>query len=203
MALYYETLAWIADHPITGGHSYLLSHSDRPERGAFEGWQALAAQCTAPTTQTNQPARTSGAAAAMPAAVAGGGSFGVEAVRNLASVADVNRLLHEASARERAIDSELEQLLFKRCDLERQLLQLHVSTEEVRGCGAGRGWLRLGGVGAETGGRWPSPPAAFMAPVCFLRIPYIGLVYSPFSILLTLPPTHLSTQPADAASDAC
>ena len=66
-----------------------------------------------------------------PAAVAGG-SFGVEAVRSLASVADVNRLLHEASARERAIDSELEQLLFKRSELEQQLLQLHVSTEEVR-----------------------------------------------------------------------
>jgi hypothetical protein len=83
-----------------------------------------------------------------PAAVAGG-SFGVEAVRSLASVADVNRLLHEASARERAIDSELEQLLFKRSELEQQLLQLHVSTEEVRRGAAwrvGGGWVGAGGA---------------------------------------------------------
>lgn len=62
----------------------------------------------------------------------GSGGFGLEAVRQLASVADVNRLLHEASARERAIDTELEQLLFKRSELEQCLVELHLSTEEVR-----------------------------------------------------------------------
>ncbi|PSC72320.1 conserved oligomeric Golgi complex subunit 4 isoform B [Micractinium conductrix] len=61
----------------------------------------------------------------------GGGGFGFEAVRQLASVADVNRLLHEASARERAIDAELEQLLARRGDLEACLVQLHTSTEEM------------------------------------------------------------------------
>lgn len=77
-----------------------------------------------------------------PSAAAAGG-FGLEAVRSLASVADVHRLLHEASARERAIDTELEQLLSKRSELEQGLLQLHVSTEEVGPAAAlGGGWGR-------------------------------------------------------------
>lgn len=67
-----------------------------------------------------------------PAAVlAGGGSFSLDVVRSLSSVADVHRLLHEASARERAIDTELEQLLSRRSELEQGLLDLHTSTEEV------------------------------------------------------------------------
>lgn len=69
-----------------------------------------------------------GAAAAAAASV-----FGVEQVRQLRSVADVHRLLHEASARERAIDAELEQLLLRRGELEQRLVELHGSTEEVRG----------------------------------------------------------------------
>jgi hypothetical protein len=77
-------------------------------------------------------------------AVAGAG-VGLEAVRSLASVADVQRLLHEASARERAIDTELEQLLSRRSELEQSLLQLHVSTEEVR-----------------TSGRAPTAPVALL-----------------------------------------
>ena len=82
------------------------------------------------------------AAASMAGASSGG--FGLEAVRGLASVADVNRLLHEASARERAIDTELEQLLFKRSELEQRLLQLHESTEEVgRRQGGAPSWLGL------------------------------------------------------------
>jgi hypothetical protein len=68
---------------------------------------------------------------------AAGGGFGLEAVRSLSSVADVHRLLHEASARERAIDTELEQLLSKRSELEQGLLELHSSTEEV---GTRPGW---------------------------------------------------------------
>lgn len=80
------------------------------------------------------------AAAVLPVAASGGGlaatgdgtGFGLEAVRQLASVADVNRLLHEASTRERAIDAELEQLLSKRGELEHCLVELHSSTEEVR-----------------------------------------------------------------------
>ncbi len=68
------------------------------------------------------------------AATSGGAGFGLDAVRQLSSVAEVNRLLHEASARERAIDNELEQLLSKRGELEHCLVELHTSTEEVRGC---------------------------------------------------------------------
>ncbi len=67
----------------------------------------------------------------MAQAAAAQGGFGLEAVRSLASVADVHRLLHEASARERGIDTELEQLLSKRSQLEEGLLELHSSTEEV------------------------------------------------------------------------
>lgn len=72
------------------------------------------------------------------AAVVGGGGggahaavFGVDQVRQLRSVADVHRLLHEASAHERAIDGELEQLLMRRSELATRLLALHSSTEEV------------------------------------------------------------------------
>lgn len=68
------------------------------------------------------------------AATSGGAGFGLDVVRQLASVADVNRLLHEASARERAIDAELEQLLSKRGELENCLMELQASTDEVRGC---------------------------------------------------------------------
>ena len=71
------------------------------------------------------------APALAPAAAHGG--FSLEAVRALRSAADVNRLLHEASARERGIDAELEQLLGRRGELEARLLELHASTEEVRG----------------------------------------------------------------------
>ncbi|KAL4441200.1 hypothetical protein ABPG77_011437 [Micractinium sp. CCAP 211/92] len=65
------------------------------------------------------------------AATSGGAGFGLDAVRQLSSVAEVNRLLHEASARERAIDNELEQLLSKRGELQHCLVELHTSTEEM------------------------------------------------------------------------
>lgn len=71
-----------------------------------------------------------GAATALSGAAAGGLGW-VEQVRALRSAADVNRLLHEASARERAIDAELEQLLARRGQLEQRLVELHASTEEV------------------------------------------------------------------------
>ena len=82
------------------------------------------------------PAATAGSVVLPPVATAGGagsgGAFSLEQVRQLRSVADVNRLLHEASARERAIDGELEQLLSRRGELEARLLELHGSTQEVR-----------------------------------------------------------------------
>lgn len=74
--------------------------------------------------------------------------FGLEQVRQLRSVADVNRLLHEASARERAIDGELEQLLLRRGELEERLLDLHNSTQEVRTIAVSRSvvkWVARGG----------------------------------------------------------
>lgn len=84
------------------------------------------------------PAATAGSSMALPPAAAYGGvgvgGFGLDQVRQLRSVADVNRLLHEASARERAIDAELEQLLGRRGELEARLVELHGGTQEVR-CG--------------------------------------------------------------------
>lgn len=75
------------------------------------------------------------AATALGSAVAGLGWL--EQVRALRSAADVNRLLHEASARERAIDAELEQLLARRGQLEQRLVELHAGTEEVGLVGGG------------------------------------------------------------------
>lgn len=95
-----------------------------------------------------------GGATAAVAALAAGGQGWVEQVRALRSVADVNRLLHEASARERAIDAELEQLLARRGQLEQRLVQLHASTEEVRPWG-GEGRPRLLN-GSSTATSWPA-----------------------------------------------
>lgn len=52
-------------------------------------------------------------------------------IKKLTNLNDINRLLHEALSRERAIDLELEQLLSRRTDVDRDLLKLHASTGEV------------------------------------------------------------------------
>jgi len=52
-------------------------------------------------------------------------------IHRLTNLSDINRLLHETVAKERAIDSELDQLLSKRADLERSFLLLNTPTAEV------------------------------------------------------------------------
>ncbi len=91
------------------------------------------------------PAAVLGPPAAAATAAATSGLGWVEQVRALRSAADVNRLLHEASARERAIDGELEQLLARRGQLEQRLTQLHASTEEV-GRRSAAGWGCQNGI---------------------------------------------------------
>mmetsp|Transcript_26 Transcript_26/g.78 ORF Transcript_26/g.78 Transcript_26/m.78 type:complete len:746 (+) Transcript_26:194-2431(+) len=51
--------------------------------------------------------------------------------RQLTNPNDINRLLYEVVAKERAIDAELEQQLTKRADIERNLLYLNSSTTEI------------------------------------------------------------------------
>ncbi|KAK9819498.1 hypothetical protein WJX81_007056 [Elliptochloris bilobata] len=52
-------------------------------------------------------------------------------LRALTNVADINRLLHDTLAKERAVDQELEQLLGKRVQVEQGLLGLRGSTAEL------------------------------------------------------------------------
>ena len=54
-------------------------------------------------------------------------------IHRLTNLGDINRLLHETVAKERALDLELDQLLSKRADLERSFLLLNTPTAEVRG----------------------------------------------------------------------
>lgn len=53
-------------------------------------------------------------------------------INRLTNVSDVNKILHETVARERAIDSELDRQLSKRSDLERNFLLLNTPTAEVK-----------------------------------------------------------------------
>ena len=52
-------------------------------------------------------------------------------IHRLTNLSDINRLLHETVAKERALDMELDQLLSKRADLERSFLLLNTPTAEV------------------------------------------------------------------------
>ncbi len=52
-------------------------------------------------------------------------------IYKLTNVNDVNRLLHETVAKERAVDLELDRQLSKRSDLERNFLLLNTPTAEV------------------------------------------------------------------------
>ena len=62
--------------------------------------------------------------------------FGTEALQHigrLTSAHDINRLLVETAAKERAIDEELEQLLHQRSKLERSVSSLNASTSQASG----------------------------------------------------------------------
>jgi hypothetical protein len=52
-------------------------------------------------------------------------------LRTLVNLNEINKLLHDTVARERAIDTELDRQLQKRADLERTILALNASTSEV------------------------------------------------------------------------
>ena len=56
-----------------------------------------------------------------------------ESVRQLYNLADINRLLHEANARERSIDAELERILSLRSQIEQDAIGLEEATKEVSG----------------------------------------------------------------------
>jgi hypothetical protein len=52
-------------------------------------------------------------------------------IHKLTNLSDINRILNETLAKERALDAELDQLLSKRADLERSFLLLNTPTAEV------------------------------------------------------------------------
>ena len=53
-------------------------------------------------------------------------------VKQLVNFNDINKLLHETVARERAIDADLDKQLGRRAELEKQILMLNATTSEVR-----------------------------------------------------------------------
>jgi hypothetical protein len=72
-------------------------------------------------------------------------------IHRLTNLNEINRILHETIAKERAVDVELDQLLSKRAELERSFLLLNTPTAEVR-CRSGRGGR---GSGCRAVGRGP------------------------------------------------
>jgi hypothetical protein len=58
--------------------------------------------------------------------------FDAAVIKKLTNLNDINKLLHETLAKERAVDAELDKMLMKRGDLERSILSLNASTSEVR-----------------------------------------------------------------------
>jgi hypothetical protein len=68
------------------------------------------------------------------AAVAAGGAplaADLSVVKQLVNFNDINKLLHETVARERAIDADLDKQLGRRAELEKQILMLNATTSEV------------------------------------------------------------------------
>jgi len=55
-------------------------------------------------------------------------------LHQLTNINDINRLLHETIAKERAIEADLDKQLSRRNDLERNILLLNATTSEVRQC---------------------------------------------------------------------
>lgn len=52
-------------------------------------------------------------------------------LQQLTNLNDINRLLHETVAKERAIEAELDKQLSNRSELERSILLINASTSEV------------------------------------------------------------------------
>jgi hypothetical protein len=55
----------------------------------------------------------------------------ISAVEKLTSLSDISRLLHDTLAKERGLEAELDQLLNRRGELEKGLLDLHAGSREV------------------------------------------------------------------------
>lgn len=77
-------------------------------------------------------ATAAGAAAAAAAAAGAAGGDASAKLHQLTNLNDINRLLHETVARERAIEAELDRQLGRRGELERSILLLNAATSEVR-----------------------------------------------------------------------
>ena len=92
--------------------------------------QALRAHLSREHQPGAQPAMAAVRAAPLPSPLASGATD-FAAVSSLTNLNEINRLLHETLAKERTIDLELDKLLNKRGDLEKQLVALQSSTAEV------------------------------------------------------------------------
>ena len=55
----------------------------------------------------------------------------ISTVEKLTSLSDISRLLHETLAKERGLEAELDQLLNRRGELEKSLIDLHAGSREV------------------------------------------------------------------------
>lgn len=62
---------------------------------------------------------------------AAGAADSTSKLQQLTNLNDINRLLHETVAKERAIEGELDKQLNKRGDLERGILLLNATSSEV------------------------------------------------------------------------
>ncbi|CAL5229024.1 g12271 [Coccomyxa viridis] len=58
-------------------------------------------------------------------------AIGLESIKRLTNLADINRALHETHAKERSIEAELEELLSKRTAIEDTFVTLHDSASEA------------------------------------------------------------------------
>jgi len=80
----------------------------------------------------------------------------ISAVEKLTSLSDISRLLHDTLAKERGLEAELDQLLHRRGELEKGLLDLHAGSREVN---LSRLTLTL------TGGTWQGPSILLSADI--------------------------------------
>ncbi len=80
----------------------------------------------------------------------------ISAVENLTSLSDISRLLHDTLAKERGLEAELDQLLHRRGELEKGLLDLHAGSREVN-----LSLLTL----TLTGGTWQGPSILLFADI--------------------------------------
>jgi hypothetical protein len=94
--------------------------------------------------------------ASLPPGAAAPAPFDAAVIRKLTNLNEINKLLHETLAKERAVDGELDKMLMKRGDLERSILSLNASTSEVR-----VRWARWAPI------RRPGPPGRFIHVVLY------------------------------------